>query len=310
MPEVMLDATALESYLPHRGLNLLPDSVSLSADRLHAVSRTRVPEGDPRGRRLFTRRDAAGVDCWYEPFLAELMALTGVPLLNDRLAPNGQVAVFSMISKLTFYASAPIGRELIGYADITRDRGTFTQFSTRAEVDGVKILDAEVMSGVAPFSALSARPADRTSAPTGGEAVDPALFPEKAAAIRFVDRVLEADASNGRVLCSYTYPTDHPLVPGHFPKAAVMMGVTQWAAFVDATRIAAQRFGLGERVIANGTIRRAGAGAGGGEVLDVRDLDLRIEGGRARIAATKRIAFRDPVLPGESLLIEATAVRA
>ncbi len=306
MPDLTLDATALESYLPHRGLNLLPDTVTLSADRLHAVSRTRVPEGDPRGRRLFTRRDATGVDCWYEPFLAELMALTGVPLLHDRLAPLNQVAVFSMISRLTFYASAPMGRELVGYADITRDRGTFTQFSTRAEVDGVKILDAEVMSGVAPFAALSARPPDPTPPPSSGEAVDPALFPEKAAAVRFVDRVLEADSSNGRIVCSYTYPADHPLVPGHFPKAAVMMGVTQWAAFTDAARIAAQRFGLGERIIANGSIRRAG----GGEILDVRDLELRIEGGRTRIAATKRIAFRDPVLPGESIVIEATAVSA
>ncbi|HYE04421.1 MAG TPA: hypothetical protein VEL07_02765, partial [Planctomycetota bacterium] len=155
-------------------------------------------------------------------------------------------------------------------------------------------------------AALSARAADTTAPPSAGEAVDPALFPEKAAAVRFVDRVLEADASNGRILCSYTYPTDHPLVPGHFPKAAVMMGVTQWAAFTDAARIAAQRFGLGDRIVANGSIRRAG----GGEIIDVRDLDLRIEGGRARVAATKRIAFRDPVLPGESILIEATAVRA
>jgi 3-hydroxymyristoyl/3-hydroxydecanoyl-(acyl carrier protein) dehydratase len=303
MPSLQLDAKALEAYLPHRGLNLLPDTVTMSEDRMHAVSRTRIPANDPRGRRLFARKVAGG-EAWYEPFLAELMALTGVPLLHERLAPKGEVAVFSMISRLTFFEPAPLDRELIGYADITRDRGAFTVFSTRAEVDGRKLLEAEVMSGCAPFTQLSARPADATAAPAGA-AIEPATFAWKDPRLPFVDRVISEDAANGKVSCAYTYPRSHPLVPGHFPQAAVMMGVTQWAAFADATWVACRRFGLGERVIANGTIRRAG----GGEILDVRDLELRVEGGFPRIHATKRIAFREPVLPGESVIVDAAVVR-
>lgn len=302
MSETILDAQALEAYIPHRGANILADTVTMDAARTRAVSRTRVLPGDPRGREIFGRRGADGVAYWYEPFLAELMALTGVPLLRDRLAPQGHVAVFSMISRIVFDRLAPLAGEVVGEAVITRDRGAFTSFSTRATIDGQRILEAEVMSGSATLADIAggAR-AEPGELPAGASAVDPALLAWKPEATRFAHRVVSAAAAAGTLVTAYRYPLDHPFVPGHFPGAPLMMGVTQWAAVADAAWIAARTFGHAG-VVAQGTIRRPS----GGEVLDVRDLELGGDDGQPRILGTRRIAFRDKVLPGDTVLVEVT----
>jgi 3-hydroxymyristoyl/3-hydroxydecanoyl-(acyl carrier protein) dehydratase len=304
MPALSLDAKALEAYLPHRGVNLLPDVVELNEGRTRAVSRTRVRPGDPRGRQVMGRTAADGTPCWYEPFLGELMALTGVPLLHERLAPAHQVAVFSMISRITFERLAPLDAEVVGEAEITRDRGAFTVFATRATVNGQKILEAEVMSGCATLADIAKGEAGSGGPAPAGTAVDPAAFAWKPAATRFIDAVVSADAASGKLVAAYRYPTDHPFVPGHFPGGALMMGVTQWGAVADAAWAAARLFGH-RGVLAQGTIARAN----GAEILDVRDLELVDDGGGVpRIAATKRIAFRDKVLPGDEVLVSVSVV--
>ncbi|MBA3709938.1 MAG: hypothetical protein H0W83_14100 [Planctomycetes bacterium] len=300
MSELTLDPHALESFLPHRGSNLLADSVTLSADRTSATSRTCVRTGDPRGRDIFSRRDGSGRACWGEPFLAELMALTGVPLLHDELSKNGQVAVFSMISKIAYHFLPGLDDEVIGYAKIVRQRSGFSQYSTRAECGGRTVLEAEVMSGAATFAEIMSAPV-RPFSSTPGTPVDAGLFAWKSPSVRFVDRVVEQDAAAGRVVCAYTYPTDHPFVPGHFPGSPLMMGVTQWSAAADATWVARRLFGFTGPVVSQCRILRES----GAEILDVRDLVLTLDGETPLISHTKRLAFREPVRPGDGILIEA-----
>jgi 3-hydroxymyristoyl/3-hydroxydecanoyl-(acyl carrier protein) dehydratase len=87
----------------------------------------------------------------------------------------------------------------------------------------------------------------------------------------------------------------------------LMMGVTQWAAIADATFAAAKRFALSGSVTAQGTIKRVD----GAEILDVRDLVLAVEPGKTpRITATKRIAFREPVIPGDAITVEVTVKKS
>ena len=306
MPDLVLSPDTLKEYLPHRGVNLLPDEVVLSADRTIATSRTRVPVKDARGREVMGRTGPNGVQCWYEPFLAELMALTGVPLLHERLAPAGQVAVFSMISRIAFHRPARLDAEVVGHAQITRDRSGFTVFSTWAEQDGQRILEAEVMSGASTLAQVSSAPIRPLTTAQGGHTIEPGQFAWKRPAICFVDRVVETNAASGRLLAAYSYPHDHPFVAGHFPGAALMMGVTQWAAVADAAWLARNTFNLGAKVVANGVVKRQD----GSEVLDVRELVLTEEGGLPFIASTKRLAFREPVRPGDGLLIDVTVKSA
>jgi 3-hydroxymyristoyl/3-hydroxydecanoyl-(acyl carrier protein) dehydratase len=296
------DHEALKSHLPHRGVNLLADSVTISDDGLAAVSRTRITANDPRGRQVFARNDGR----WSEPFLAELMALTGVPLLTSKLGSN--VAVFSMISKISFTNPAQLGDEVIGHAKITRERSGFTTFVTRAECNGQTILEAEVMSGSAQLSEIASFPARPFHGQLPHQDLPAGSLDWKPAHLRFVDGIVHAEPAERKLVCRYTYPETHPFVPGHFPGAPLMMGVTQWSAVADAAWVAAKTFGITGGVVANGTVKRQD----GSDVLDVRELVLEVcpESGTPYIASTKRVAFREPVRPTDGLLVEVTVAPA
>ncbi len=296
----LYDHHALEAHLPHRGVNLIPDTVEILADGLTSISHTRIPSDDARGRAVFARTDGR----WSEPFLAELMALTGVPLLTSKLGSN--VAVFSMISRISFTAPAMLGDDVIGHAKITRERSGFTTFLTRAECNGQTILEAEVMSGSAPLAEIAKAPARPFTSGLQTSSLPAGCLDWKPPHLRFVDAVVSADATTHTVVCSYTYPTTHPFVSGHFPGAPLMMGVTQWSAVADAAWVAAKLFGLTGGVVANGVVKRQD----GSEILDVRDLVLAEANGCPFIASTKRVAFREPVRPTDGLLVEVTVAPA
>ena len=300
MPMLTLDTETLKTWLPHRGVNLIPDLITLSPDRRSSTSSTQVMSKDVRGRELMARTDGQGRSVWQEAFLVELMALTGIPIVSEQLAAQGQVAVFSMISKVEVHSSAPIRSAITGHARIERERGGFTTFSAIAEVEGRKVLTVEIMSGAAVMSEIASFPVRpfHGQLPTVAE-VGP--FAWKPAPLRFVERIMHEEPQERKLACSYVYPPMHPFVPGHFPGAPLMMGVTQWTAVADAAWIAAQRFGLaGGPVLVNGGVKRQD----GSDVLDVRDLRIEPDGAGYRITATRRVAFREPVRPGDGLIVE------
>ena len=92
---MLINHEQLKDFLPHRGVNLFLDGVELADDKQSAVGHVAVPEGD---QRQLLSRELAGQRCWFEPFLAEFFALSGIPMISDRGEP-GAIAVFSMISK-------------------------------------------------------------------------------------------------------------------------------------------------------------------------------------------------------------------
>jgi 3-hydroxymyristoyl/3-hydroxydecanoyl-(acyl carrier protein) dehydratase len=295
---VRLSYQDLEEYLPHRGINILPDELIISEDGNCGTTHTRVAEGDPRGRRIFGRDDGKGNWVWIEAFLGELMALTGVPLLAKELAQEGKVSVFSKISNVSMSKLIPMNAEITGKTTITRRRSDFTVFSCQAYLGDEQVLDSEVLSGAAPLGLIAASPV-QTLTQQGGELIarpdwkDPSMY--------FADRVLKSDQSAGTLLASYVYPLEHPLVPGHFPDAALMMGVTQWAAIADAAWEARRRFGIQSAISVDGRIYRPD----GSDIVNVRDLQLEpCAKDLPRIRSTNRIAFRDPIRPGDGVFIE------
>lgn len=294
-----LDPRALENYLPHRGVNLMVDEVAIAEGGQQSTMRTVVPDGDVRGRGILARRDGNGRRVWYEPFLGEALALTGVALLHEQLAPKGLVGVFSAISRAEFTGTARQDLPVQGEADIKRSRSDFWQFGCRFSQEGKTVFVAEIMAGAAPLAEIASA-APRPGQMPPGEAPQ-ADFSWKDARLRFIDRVLEcrADGAGGQLRGWYAYPTDHPFVATHFPGAALMMGVTQWAVIADAAWEASVRLGLGPRVQASGTITRPD----GTEVVDVRELVLDASDGVPAIRSTKRVAFREPVRPGDALVI-------
>ena len=303
---MLLDSESLKNLVPHRGYNLMPDRVELTENLTVSTSWTTIPPGDARGREVFARLGADGGSYWSEPFLAELMAITGVPLMHHILNPLGQVAVFSMISKITLSQMVPIGATVMGYAKVIRSRNGFTTFNTYAEADGVRFLDAEVMSGAAALGEIDGSAPRPFTSQLVTEALDPAWLAWKPSHLRFVDGIISADPDKGAMVLAYTYPVDHAFVPGHFPGGPLMMGVTQWSAVADAAWVAAKRFGIKGNILASGLIRRQD----GSEVMNVRDLVLEVENDMPRIVSSKRIAFREPVRPTDGLIIDITVAPA
>ena len=306
MPDLILDYQSLQAWLPHRGANLFIDEVWANAERTLSRSKTTIPDHDPRGREILLRQDVSGRRCWSEPLLMELMALSGISLLYEQLAPKGQISVFSMVSKVAFHYLPGVGEEVIGTAKLERQRNGFSSFSTRAEAAGKLVLEAEVMSAGATMADISGVASRPFAASPAGDPVDPALFTWKPRHLRFVDQVVSADAEQRTVVCSYVYPHDHPFVPGHFPQAPLMMGVMQWNACADAAWVAKHRFGIQGPISAQCRIYRDS----GKEVLDVRELVITDAGGVPMLSSTKRLAFREVVRPGDGLLIEAIVAPA
>ena len=296
----VLSPTDLEAYLPHRGVNMIPDEIEILPGGTSVVARVGpVDPDDARGRGLFARSDGAGGRCWCEPFLGEILALAGVSLLRERLSAEGKEGVYSSISRIRINGPLDMNQPIEASAEISRDRGAFTQFTGRIKQNGVVMLDGEMMSGAAPLAEVASQPA-RPGSGVGSEALQ-ADCSYKQPSLRFIDDVRSFDAEAGHLVAGYTYPTDHPFVPGHFPDAALMMGVTQWLSVFDAGHEAMVRQGLTTAMV-NGALKRED----GTEIVDVRDLKIVIENGVPFIRETKRVAFREPVRPGDGLLADVT----
>ena len=141
------------------------------------------------------------------------MALTGVPIMAEELAAEGKVSVFSMISKLVIPRPVPMDADVVGKTKVTRNRRGFTTFSCQAYI-GDELLDSEVLSGAAALSDVAAAPVRPFTAAHDGEAI--AKIAGKPDAMTFVDVVEKLD--DNTITCAYSYPEDHPCVPGHFPR--------------------------------------------------------------------------------------------
>ena len=298
----ILDRSQLEVILPHRGVNLFVDQVTVSADQQSSSSRIRLSDV-PGSCLLMTRSGAAG-RLWYEPFLAELLALTGAPLVSAQL-PVGQVAAFGMMSRVRFGVAPPIDGEVMAEVTVLRRRDQTTFFRARAEHLGVCILEAEVASSVVDLRLFS--PAtEQTPVVDAGIPICMSAFAWKDSSLRLLDVILSEDATSRRLVAGFTFSSCHPFVSGHFPTAPLMMGVLQWAAMVDAVWLAHQRFGdaRATSIVANGAVRRAD----GSLVAEIKELRIDIIDGAPFIRETKRIIFREPVHLRDRIVVEVTLV--
>ncbi|TVR16327.1 MAG: hypothetical protein EA401_01515 [Planctomycetota bacterium] len=301
MSERIIDTIGLESYIPHRGINLLPDTVYLAEDLQSSRSTTTILDPDPRGRDLLYRIGSDGERYWNEAFLIELTALTGIPMISEALAQEGKVAVFSAISKLDLPAPAPLHGTITGYAQMTRQRSGFAQFTGSLECNGVPILQAQFMSGSAAIDDIAKQGA--ASQPSPPAATSLPSWPWKPSPLRFIDGVIASDDQQWQG--SYCYPSDHPFVPGHFPGGPLMMGVTQCSAIADGlTAWVMDRQLADGRYTCDGLVARPD----GSEVASARKLAIAVSGGTSRLEQLDRIVFKDVVRPNDTLLISVNPV--
>jgi 3-hydroxymyristoyl/3-hydroxydecanoyl-(acyl carrier protein) dehydratase len=300
MTEQRLDRTTLHDWLPHRGLNLFLDEVVIADGAKKASSTTSIGPGDPR--QIFSQEYPGGITAWYPPFLFELLALTGVTLVKPHLAPNG-VAVFSAISNVVIQAPVPMFAAVRAQSELVRLRTGFHQHKAQILINDQAIFSGDIMSGEVDSSVLAkSRIPEPLPATCVGEAVP--AYPWKHPRTRFIDTLTAFDAALGKIECAYTYPADHPFVPGHFPGGPIMMGVTQLAAACDAGSLALARMGMKKGTI-NGEIVRPS-----GEVIfTVKDLVMELTP-IPILCSMSRCTFRALVVPGDGILVRLTVTPA
>ena len=340
-----IEGRALEEFLPHRGVNLLIDAVRLAGegDDARGESTLRVSSGDEQGRDIFLRgRDPDGdaVACVVmEPALAEHLALNAIYVMSPDMAP-GEIAFFSAISKFALVREPGAGEKLLSRVRRLRDKGRFRRFDGTVEDEsGGAVARAEIMAYAAdPNETAKGETGKLVAAPVVGEVhpVDRGLFPWKRPEMVFVDERVGMSADGTQATFRYTYPSDHPFCPGHFPGNPLMMGVTQWMAACDAAVcLAHERMSAGHADLHSASLRADAEilRETGALVADVRGLvfafrpgpvgstassgqrgpvgSTTLSGqcgpgggiGPVRIEATRKVGFRGLVRPGETIFI-------
>jgi 3-hydroxymyristoyl/3-hydroxydecanoyl-(acyl carrier protein) dehydratase len=315
-----IEGRALEEFLPHRGMNLLIDAVRLAGegDEVRGESTLRVSSGDEQGRDIFLRgRDSDGDTLGrvvMEPALAEHLALNAIYVMSPDMAPV-EIAFFSTISKFELLREPAAGERLLSRVKRLRDKGRFRRFDGTVEDEGGgAVARGEIMAYAAdPNDMGGGETGKLVAAPVVAEVrpVDRGLFPWKRPEMVFVDERVGTSEDGTQATFRYTYPSDHPFCPGHFPGNPLMMGVTQWMAACDAAAcLAHERLSAGAgspsgSLRADAEILRET----GALVADVRGLVLSFRPGPGgvigpvRVEATRKVGFRDLVRPGETIFI-------
>ncbi len=312
--------TALESILPHRGMNLLIDAARTVREggEVRGQSRLRVAPGDPSGRDIFL--------CWGDdgdggagvlpgPALIEHLALNAINVMKPEMGPD-EIAFFSLVSGFESARETAPGEALTSEVVRKRDKGNFRRFDGVVRgADGSAVATAEIMAYAGPPVVADRRATSKLAAPpVVGKLrpVDKALFPWKPREMVFVDELVDIADDRAEATFRYAYPNDHAFCAGHFPGNPVMMGVTQWIAVADAAAfLALERVEAGEAPPGGDLWRADGeiVRESGALVAEVRALVFssrtRKGGpvGPVRIVKTRRVGFRDLVRPDETIFV-------
>jgi len=282
-------------YMPHRGRNVLIDGYEDTGER-SGVGRLTIDEGDPAGRDLFLVRGPSG-PAYSHFFLVEHVALTSILVLRSEMG-GGRLAYFSTINKYRRTGEAAAGTPLRTHVARGRDRREFRSFDARVETEaGEPVLEVSFMAYLAPRGSRP-EPTAKDFREPAFPPPDPSLFPCLDASLVFLPDRVGTEPYGG------VYPGDHPLCEGHFPGAPVMMGMTQWLAVAQCAALAASP-GSSEVKVGGALLRTDGR-----PVVEVTGLEIAVDRDPTapfavtdlRLLATKRVAFRERILPGDGYL--------
>ncbi len=275
-------------FMPHRGRNVVIDDFRATGECAGEGFLT-IAKGDPAGRDLFLVSSPEGLR-YSHVFLVEHVALTSILCIQSDMG-GGRIAYFSKITKYERKGDAPAGTPLVSRLSRGRDRGEFRAFDAEVStIAGEPLLTVSFMAFLAPRGApLPAR--EEPIEDLDWVRPDPGSFPCYPASMALL--APPADGVPPRAV----YPGDHPLCPGHFPGAPVMMGMTHWLAVAQAAAFSAP---IGRSVVSgSGALTRTD----GRVVVEVAGLAVEVEkngDGQVvdlRLQKTKKVAFRERVLP-------------
>ncbi|MEK9727687.1 MAG: hypothetical protein VW397_06235, partial [Candidatus Margulisiibacteriota bacterium] len=220
-----LSTEDIASRIPHRYENLLLDKSTILSDTSSEFE-LHIPIDDRLGRTIFCYEEGDRA-CLPTPILSEIAALACI--VSSGAIKPGTFAYFASINQFTLTNGAfDAHQPLRGTTQKISDKNGFHKYSFHitnemAEAQGqlMAFYDTSGVDQKPELPAVKLDPTDLNAIQTTSYNIAP--YSNKKEQMTFSSHLHQISESSA--MYSYTYPTNHPLVRGHFPNNPVMMGV-------------------------------------------------------------------------------------
>ena len=309
-----LSPTDILEKLPHRYENIIVDEVTCVQDGDVSQAELSVPlSSDDPARALFLRTLPTGETVTITPVLMEILALASVsctPKTTDQLLIYAGIAMFKKVHDLK------AGEKAFGVVTRKRGRGVFINCEAQLYTpDNRLVCTSDLTAALVDAAAISQVDPDapKRSMPIPAQTCDIPI--DKAKYGKNLSMVV-ADTithiSEDMIVTSYQYPLDHPCVRGHFPGNPIMMGVMQWMAIEDALQAYVWHYYTTTSVPESISLEGALVRSDGAIVAEIKGYKAGLKGDAplvyAELLETKKVIFREPLRPGETVFAILTSI--
>jgi 3-hydroxymyristoyl/3-hydroxydecanoyl-(acyl carrier protein) dehydratase len=299
-----LNKEDIEEYIIHRYENFLLDEVDVDTDnRDNNELKLSINENDPLGRDIFLKQHTSTSKTLIIPVYMEILALACVTA--TRKLNSDEMVIFTGISNFKKHNSFDAGKTISGQVLKLSDKKGFLKFKGRLWENDREIGEGTMMAFFTKVDneSVAAKQVDLPPM-TLDKKINKDTFP-KSDHMTLCDTIKHI--SETEIVTKYTYPDTHPLIKGHFPKNALMMGVMQWLAVEDALNCYCIENNLNKNKImtADAEIIKSD----GSLVAEFREVtvDALFEENdspnQTEISETKKVTFRNMVKPNETIYI-------
>ena len=297
----------IEKKLPHKFENLLVDSLTVTSNEpLSATLDLMITEDDSLGRDIFLNISKISLISF--ALSMEFLALGSIMCLD---IPEKHLYIFTGISDLKVFHNFSIGQKIHGEVVKTGQKGPLIQCKGNIyNEDRVLLATGCLKASLVHEDILSRINPDLSPfSPETNCSIKQAFSSNyKTPSMCFVDELLFLDESqdNFSASFSYTYPSTHPCVRGHFPEGPIMMGVMQLTSLEDCALLLSQNLSKkysGDYVLIGDASIKSASGA---TIAIIKGFSIEISSNKSDLLSIKKVGFKSMVLPEEIFYVQFT----
>lgn len=305
-----LTPTDIEDYIIHRFENFLLDEVDVDTDnRDNNELKITISTDDHLGRDIFLKQRTKEKKALIIPAYMEILALACITA--TRKLDKNEMVIFTGISNFKRLSSFDEGKTISGQVIKLSDKKGFLKFKGHLSDGNTVIGEGTMMAFFTDVNTKSDAVKTVELPPqTCDKQINKSLFPKS-------EHMVVSDTikhiTNDEIVTSFTYPDTHPLIKGHFPKNALMMGIMQWLAVEDALTNYCIEKDISENTqLCTDAIIVKSDGNLVAEFKNVLVDALFAQAdtpNQTEICETKKVTFRNMVKPNETVFIHCTNIR-
>jgi 3-hydroxymyristoyl/3-hydroxydecanoyl-(acyl carrier protein) dehydratase len=297
-----LSQLEIKNMIIHRYENFLIDTVEpCPGEEIKGSLSVTITDSDPLGRDIFFKnigKSSSLISTVHMEILAlGSIACTG-PVAKDHMV------IFTGISNFKVYQPFPLNNTLTGKFEKISDKAGFIRYKGSTYLGDTCLSSGEMMALHTKVDTKSESKQKTIEIPNlplkKTFPVQESLKPKSMTLSDYIRLVTETSC-----ITSYTYPTTHPFIKGHFPENPLMMGVMQWSSVEDTCYAFYTESGLsGDVTLSFSAVLVRPNGKLVADIKQCSVLCTTSENGiNCSIIETKKITFRDMVRPTEEIYI-------